>query len=63
MVSVIFIIPMLIYVCMSIGIYLFKITAISVLMIRVEICPNIALAFINTIIFSMIMYSKCVRSN
>ena len=36
---------------------------IAVLMIRVEICPDITLSFINTIIFSLIMYSKCVRSN
>ena len=35
----------------------------AVFMITVEICPDIALAFINTIIFSLIMYSKCVRSN
>ena len=34
----------------------------TVLMIRVEICPDITF-FIITIIFSLIMHSKCVRSN
>ena len=35
----------------------------AVLMIRVEIFPDITLSFINTIIFSLIIYSKYVRSN
>ena len=35
----------------------------AVLMIRVEICPDITLSSKNTLTFSLIMYNKCVRSN
>ena len=35
----------------------------SVLMIGVEICPDITLSTKNTPTFPLIMYSKCVRSN
>ena len=38
-------------------------TVISVLMIRVEIHPDITLSSKNTLTFPLIMYSKCVRSN
>ena len=34
---------------------------IAVLMIRVEICPDITLSTKNTLTFPLIMYSKCVR--
>ena len=36
---------------------------IAVLMIRVEICPDITFSSKNTLTFPLIMYSKCVRSN
>ena len=36
---------------------------LPVLIIRVEICPDITLSSKNTLTFTLIMYSKCVRSN
>ena len=39
------------------------VVAVAVLMIRVEICPDITLSSKNILTFPLIMYSKYVRSN